>query len=149
MRPAEDSTDPIPHHAREHPADPRTVLEAYLEALVAGDLNRIRASFSPDATWSMHGTLPLSGQRTGRDAIIDFLTSAGDLYVAGTQTFAFGDITAEHDRAVLEWNVRGIAAATGRSYDNDYCGVFVVRDGLIVAVREYLDSQHARDTLFP
>jgi hypothetical protein len=49
---------------------------------------------------------------------------------------------------VLEWRVTGIASATGRGYDNSYCGVFVIRDGQIAEVREYLDSQHVADVLF-
>lgn len=127
----------------------RDVLQGYLDALVAGDLERIADSFTADATWSLHGSLPLSGVRRGRGDIVDFLVSAGSLYEPGTQSFTFGDITAEGDRAVLEWCVRGTASATGKAYDNEYCGVFVIRDGRIGEVREYLDSQHAADTLFP
>jgi uncharacterized protein len=52
------------------------------------------------------------------------------------------------DRAVLEWKVRGTAAATGKPYDNDYCGIFIVRAGRIAEVREYLDTLHAADVLF-
>jgi ketosteroid isomerase-like protein len=44
--------------------------------------------------------------------------------------------------------VQGVAAATGLAYDNDYCGVFVIRDGHITEVREYLDSLHAARTLY-
>ncbi len=131
-----------------HQPGARQVLEAYLDALTAGDLDAIAASFAPEATWSLHGTLPLSGTRKGREAIMDFLLSAGSLYQPGTQRFTFGDITAEGERAVLEWRVTGIAAATGRPYDNSYCGVFVIRDGQIAEVREYLDSQHVADVLF-
>jgi ketosteroid isomerase-like protein len=133
-----------------HPttAATRAVLRGYLDALVAGDVDTIAASFAEDATWSLHGTLPLAGVRHGRQDILRFLLGAVSLYQPGTQTFDFGDITAEHDRAVLEWRVRGIAAATGKAYDNEYCGVFVIRDGHITEVREYLDTQHAADTLY-
>jgi uncharacterized protein (TIGR02246 family) len=129
-------------------ADARAVLQSFLDALVAGDLNGIAASFTEDATWSLHGTLPLAGVRRGREAIVDFLVGAGALYAPGSQTFTFGEITAEENRAVLEWQVTGTAAATGKPYDNEYCAVFVMRDGRIAEVREYLDSLHAGDTLF-
>ncbi|HEU5007437.1 MAG TPA: nuclear transport factor 2 family protein [Jatrophihabitantaceae bacterium] len=130
-------------------AESRAVLQSYLDALVAGDLDRIADSFTEDATWSLHGTLPLSGVRRGRHDILEFLTSAGALYETGTQQFTFADITAENDRAVLEWQVTGIASATGKQYANEYCGVFVIRDGRIAEVREYLDSLHVAETLFP
>ena len=127
----------------------KAVLRTYLEALTAGDLAAVAGSFAEDATWTIHGAMPLSGTRQGRGAIMEFLASAGSLYQPGTQSFTFGEITAEADRAVLEWRVRGIAAATGRTYDNAYCGVFRVRDGRITEVREYLDSLHAAQVLFP
>jgi ketosteroid isomerase-like protein len=126
----------------------RTVLQRYLDALVKGDLEAIGKSFGQDAVWRLHGDLPLSGTRQGRESIMQFLTSAGGLYQPGTQKFTFGTITAEDDRAVLEWRVQGVASATGLPYDNEYCGVFTVRDGEIVEVREYLDSQHAAGVLF-
>lgn len=128
--------------------DSRAVLQRYLDALVAGDVDAIAKSFADDVSWSLHGDLPLSGVRRGRDQIMAFLMSAGSLYVPGTQQFSFGAITAEGERVVLEWRVRGVAAATGRDYDNEYCGVFVIRDGLIAEVREYLDSLHAARTLY-
>lgn len=127
----------------------KTVLRRYLDALTAGDLAAVADSFAEDATWSIHGTLPLSGTRQGRGAIMGFLASAVSLYRPGTQSFAFGEITAEADRAVLEWRIRGIAAVTGRNYDDTYCGAFRVRDGRITEVREYLDSLHAAEVLFP
>jgi ketosteroid isomerase-like protein len=34
-------------------------------------------------------------------------------------------------------------------YDNDYCGIFVVRDGRIAEVREYLDTDYAARVLLP
>ena len=128
--------------------DARHVLQSYLDALVAGDLDQIAESFTEDATWSLHGSLPLAGVHRGRRAILDFLTSAGALYAPGTQRFTIGEITAEGNRAVLEWRVTGVASATGKPYDNEYCGVFVVTDGRIAEVREYLDSLHVADTLF-
>jgi uncharacterized protein len=126
----------------------RDVLAGYLGALTGGDVERIGEWFTGDATWRVHGDSPLAGVRRGRAEILDFLLSAGALYEPGTQSFTFGEITAEGDRAVLEWRVRGVSARTGRAYDNEYCGVFVVRDGRIAEVREYLDTQHAAEVLF-
>ena len=126
----------------------KAVLRRYLDALTEGDLTAVAGTFAEDATWSIHGTMPLSGIKRGRGAIMEFLTSAVALYQPGTQTFSFGEITAEDDRAVLEWRVRGIASATGLAYDNSYCGVFRIRDGRITEVREYLDSLHAAQVLF-
>jgi len=131
------------------PGTPAKVLADYLAALTAGDLDAIAQSFAPDATWTVHGTLPLAGTRVGREQIMEFLIGAGSLFEPGTQSFTFDNTTLQDDRAVLEWRVQGIAAATGLAYDNRYCGIFVIRNGEIAEVREYLDSLHAADTLYP
>lgn len=130
-------------------AESRVVLQTYLDALIAGDVDAIARSFAEDATWSLHGNLPAFRTKHGRAAIMAFLVRAGSLYKPDTQSFTFGAITAEGERAVLEWRVQGVATATGKRYDNDYCAVFVIRDGHIAEVREYLDTLHAADILFP
>lgn len=78
----------------------------------------------------------------------EFLIGAGSMFEPGTQSFTFGNVTVQDDRAVPEWRVQGIAAATGLTYDNMNCGIFVIRNGDIAEVREYLDSLHAADTLY-
>jgi ketosteroid isomerase-like protein len=129
-------------------AQTREALQHYLDVLVAGDLDAVADCFAVDAEWWLHGRTPVSGTKRGRAEIMRFLVEAGGLFVPGSQRFEFGQITAEGDRAVLEWRVTGTGAATGLAYDNSYCGVFVVRGGRIVEVREYLDTQHAVQTLF-
>jgi NADPH:quinone reductase-like Zn-dependent oxidoreductase/ketosteroid isomerase-like protein len=130
------------------PRDPRAVLARYLDALLAGDIDTIRDSFAEDAAWTMHGELPISGTYRGRDRIVDeFLTSAGALFEPGSQEFDFPTLLVDGDTVTLEWTVRA-RSASGDDYDNRYCGIFVVRDGRIAEVREYLDTEHARRVLF-
>jgi ketosteroid isomerase-like protein len=57
-------------------------------------------------------------------------------------------VIADGETAILEWNVTGIATATSQVYDNDYCGIFTIRDGRIHAVREYFDTDHVRHVLY-
>jgi uncharacterized protein len=130
-------------------AETAATLHAYLDALVSGDLDRIRACFAPEATWWIHGNLPLAGTYQGVDAIMNFLASAmGELFVPGTQSFTSGTVMADGGTAVLEWNVTGTGTATNLPYDNDYCGIFTVRDGRIHGMREYFDSDHVRHVLY-
>lgn len=42
-------------------ADPKQVLERYLDALVAADIDTIRDSFAQDATWTVKADLPIAG----------------------------------------------------------------------------------------
>ncbi len=131
------------------PRTPKATVQRYLDALVAGDTATIRDSFADDAVWSMHSDLPIAGPWKGRDAIVDdFLTEVGGaLFEPGSVTFEFPLLIADGETVVLEWRVHA-RTPTGAPYDNEYCGVFIVCDGKICAVREYLDTHYAAETLF-
>lgn len=131
--------------------DAKAVVQGYLDALLAGDLEGIRACFAPDATWTIYGDLPIAGPWHGRDAIVDdFLGTVGwDLFEAGSgPEFEFPTLIGEGNTVALEWRVTARSAA-GADYRNHYCGIFVVADGRIATVREYLDSDYAKRVLFP
>jgi ketosteroid isomerase-like protein len=125
------------------------VLQHYLDALLAGDLEEMRACFAEDAVWTLHGDLPITGPWRGRDSIVDEFLAAvgGELYEPGTPTFEWVSRTADDKAAVLEWRVRATTAG-GRPYDNRYLGIFEIEGGLITAVREYTDTEYLRRTLF-
>jgi ketosteroid isomerase-like protein len=129
---------------------PKQVLQRYLDALVAGDVDTIRDSFAEDAVWTIQGDLPIAGPWHGRDRIVDEFLGAvgvGTLFEPGSQRFEFPTMIAEGDVVALEWRVRA-RTARGARYDNRYCALFVVRDGRIAAVREYLDTRYAAEVLF-
>ena len=128
---------------------PKQVIRRYLDALLAGDVETVRDSFAVDATWTIHGDLPIAGPWHGRDRIVDDFLGAvgGSLFEAGSQAFEFPTMIAEGDTVALEWRVRA-RTARGADYENAYCGIFVVRDGRIAVVREYLDSGYAANVLF-
>ena len=127
----------------------RAVVEAYVAALQRGDLAALRASFAPDATWWVPGPLPTSGTWTGPEGILDdFLaqmTQRLDTSQPLTQELSL--VIADGEHAVAEWTSRATTVA-GASYVNDYAVVFRVRDGRIVAVREYFDTAYAARVLF-
>jgi ketosteroid isomerase-like protein len=127
----------------------RQVVRRYLDALVAGDIETIRDCFAEDATWTIYGDLPIAGPWHGRDRIVDDFLGAvgGSLFEPGSQSFEFPTLIAEGDTVALEWRVRA-RSRRGGDYDNAYCGIFVVRNGRIAVVREYLDSGYAASVLF-
>ena len=55
-------------------------------------------------------------------------------------------LTAEGERVAVEAESYG-ETATGKIYNNLYHFLFEVRDGKIQAVREYLDTIHAKEVL--
>jgi ketosteroid isomerase-like protein len=122
---------------------PRTVIERYVAAVETGDTDTIRDCFDEDATWWLGGELPLSGTWRGREAILgDFLGSLPRLYEPGSIDVTITSLLADGDKVALEWISRARTVA-GEEYENYCAGVFTVRDGRIVAVREYMDTQYA------
>jgi len=129
--------------------DPVAVVTRYIEAVRDGDTETIAASFAADATWVYPGDLPLSGTWRGRDAILgDFLGQLGGLFEPGTPlTLEVTGLLSAGDQVVAEWT-SGATARGGAAYRNHNIGVFTVREGKIVSVREYTDTQRAERILF-
>ena len=124
--------------------DAKSVVRRYVTAVEAGDEVAIRAVFAEDAVWTIHaGDLPISGTWRGRDSVMgEFLMAALSYYEPGSVRLEITAMTAEQDRVVLQWTSRA-RTRSGRPYENGCIGVFTVRDGKILAVREYMDTLYA------
>jgi uncharacterized protein len=127
----------------------RAVVAAYVQALQRGDLDALRASFAPAATWSLRGGLPVSGTWTGADDILDgFLAQVvARLDPDAPISQDLHRIIADGEYAVAEWTSHA-RARDGRPYTNDYAVVFHVVGGLIAEVTEYLDTAYMGEVLF-
>lgn len=127
----------------------RHVVAGYVAALQHGDVDALRDSFAPQATWTIRGDIPVAGTWTGPGEILDgFLAKmTATLDPAAPVTQDLRRIIADGDFAVAEWTTHA-RARNGVSYDNDYAVVFHVTDGLIDAVTEYCDTSYMRRVLF-
>ena len=111
----------------------------FFELSAAGDMDACFALLDDNITWTNIGTTRFSGTYAGKEAVINDLV--GPL---------FGElksgIDATIDRVISEGDIavvlqRGRAEThSGMAYNNDYAQVFTVRDGRIVAVKEYMDT---------
>ena len=129
-------------------SDAKAVIERYVRALLDGGGEAIRASFADDATWTLHGELPMSGVWRGRDTIVDdFLGAAIGYYEPGSVSIEVTSLIAEGELVAMEWTTRARTVA-GEPYENHCAGVFTVRDGAIQAVREYMDTEYAARVAF-
>lgn len=117
----------------------RAVVQQFLDHAAEGDIDACFALFSDDASWSNIGSTRLSGTVTGKEAILNDLV--GPLF-GSLQDGIRSDIEAliaDGDRVVVL--SQGHATThDGTPYNNTYAQVFTVRDGQIVAVKEYMDT---------
>jgi ketosteroid isomerase-like protein len=110
------------------------------------DQDTARSLVAEDARWIIPGSLPLSGNYEGREAIFrDYL---------GQHTNDFKEITskvlrtiAEDGCVVVEYHATG-TTVKDRPYDAIYYYVVDVRDGLIQQVRQALDTQYAQRVIY-
>ncbi len=59
----------------------------------------------------------------------------------------FRGVYAEGDIVIVEHRMQA-TLTNGNAYDNDYCFVFEVRNGLIRRVREYMDTAKGHHMIF-
>lgn len=120
-------------------ADNKAVVRSFYDAANRGDMDTCFALLSDDITWTNIGTTSLSGSYSGKPVLMEKLL--GPLFGQLKAGIAMDveALIAEGDHVVALAN--GTAETLdGRPYNNTYCQVMQIRDGQIVAVKEYLDT---------
>ena len=105
-----------------------------------GNIQALLALFSDDIEWELPKVenVPFTGKRTGLTAVGEFFALVG----ANQDVLQFEprDFVAQGDRVVslgdYEWRVKD----TGREFGSDFAHVFTIRDGKVIAFKEYFDS---------
>lgn len=119
----------------------RELVIRLMGALDKCDLEAIRAIMAPDVDWYVSGV----GTLDLETLLSQLQVMLGVAKVAHTTILA---TTAEGERVAVE--SRGnFEFEDGRTYRNHYHHLFVVRDGRVVGVREYLDLHETERAFGP
>ena len=121
----------------------KELISDFMKVFSTGDVEKILGFLSPSATWWVGGTIDgISGTKNKAEF--------GEMLSGLSATTKSGAIALKP----LAWTVQGdrVAVETesysemenGRTYNNLYHFVFVVNDGLIESVKEFLDTEHTR-----
>jgi uncharacterized protein len=109
----------------------KEVVQNFLNAIVAGDIETCRALLPPDTTWWVQGWPQMNGA--------DFLAALQQTIERSNQrTIAIDGVTAEDDRVAVQ--ARGAFTMKEGVYANTYHYLFKLKDGRITAGYEYLDT---------
>lgn len=125
----------------------KNVVLNFFENFSAGKVDAALALMADSATWWIAGKpeqFVLAGTKT-KAQFAELLNGIGEAMPKGFRVTPKG-LTAEGDRVAAEAESYG-EKATGKIYNNLYHFLFEVRDGKIQAVREYLDTMHAKEVL--
>lgn len=115
----------------------------FFAVLSTGALENIRKTLHPEASWTpMVKDVPGAGVHQPRDVIVDeFLAPVRGLFEDGDPKVEIHNIFCKGDTVCAETRAIG-KLKNGNTYDNLYCWVIEIRDDLIYALREYMDSQY-------
>jgi hypothetical protein len=129
-------------------ATPKMVVLEFLRLMSTGapaDSEKAGQLYEENATLWVLGSLPTSGMIEGRDRILnERVRTIGPLIVPGSKSSVIGAVVCEGEYVAAEWKSRR-TLLTGQAYENDFFGLFQVRDGKIVSLREYLDTLKVKE----
>ena len=123
----------------------KALVVAAWKVFATRDPTRIGALFAEDAEWKAPDgnatalALKSTAHLVGRARIAHFIgVEFGTLFCRDVAV-DLRRVFADGDSVVVEMRL-GATLAHGGAYDNEYCFVFELRDGLIWRVREYMDT---------
>jgi len=128
----------------------RIVIDTW-KAFGSRDAEQIHQYFHHDAVWiAQHqnatalaagetGNLPGATGFRGAARIAHFIADEVPRIFPHYRTIDFRGVYAAGNVVIVEERMRA-TLFNGRRYDNDYCFVFELEDGLITVMREYMDT---------
>jgi ketosteroid isomerase-like protein len=122
----------------------KQIVTDFLKKFSASDYDSALEMMAEDGTWWVAGSMPISGTKTKAE-FVQLLAGVGEM-IDGPLTIDPYAMTAEGDRVAVE-ATSSAEHVNGKSYRNEYHFLFVVKNGRISAVKEYLDTMHANDVL--
>lgn len=122
----------------------KRVIEGFIKSLDQGDAEGILGAYAPDVSIWTAGSNWFSGEHDLAEAG-ELVASILGQFPQGLQ-FRIEGLTAEGDRVAVEAESQG-RHRDGRSYCNKYHFLFVLRDGKIVRMKEYMDTWLAGEFL--
>lgn len=126
----------------------KAILGAIFDSLAAGDGRPFVAAMADDFTWIMEGTTAWSGTYVGKAAVQERVLKPLFAQFATPYMNRAERMIAEGDTVVVL--CRGdVATRTGKRYDNNYCYVIRMRDGKMIELREYFDTELVTSALEP
>ncbi|MFV8819831.1 nuclear transport factor 2 family protein [Haliea sp. E17] len=124
----------------------KQVVREFIEAMGRGDRPAADKLITDDAFTLAMGYSKFAGVRE-RETILATIAGFRELMPEGMQPEILS-MTAEEDRVVAEFKGNG-TLVNGEAYCNEYCMVFMLRDGKIAQVREYFCTVLAERVLLP
>ena len=113
-------------------ASPETIVRDFLGAWPRRDLDELMSFFAPAAVYHNVPVAPCVGAAAIRETFTGFLATMPGIVLEVVELVA-------GDRLVMAERIDRFVMSSGHRFDLPVTGVFEVRDGKIVAFRDYFD----------
>lgn len=126
--------------------DNKKIVQTFFDRVTDGNIAGAFELVSDDVVWWVPGDLPFSGTKTKSEymVVVNQITSG---FPMGFELKAIAMI-AEGDKVAAEVVSNG-NHVNGKKYNNHYHFLMQVKDGKIVAVKEYMDTLHLYKLISP
>ena len=126
----------------------KQVVRRFYDAAARGDMDACFAVLADDVKWTNIGTTKFSGTYTGKQAVLEQLLGPLFAQLKAGIFPTIENLIAEADAVVAQ--TTGTAEThDGVPYNNSYCQVMRIRQGKIVEVKEYFDTQLTNSVFGP
>ncbi|WP_223806839.1 nuclear transport factor 2 family protein [Novosphingobium sp. LASN5T] len=128
-------------------AQNKAIVARFFETFSSGNVPALLDAMADGGSWWVSGRLEGMSGRYDKASFGPLVEGAKAIYKSGSLMITPVSMIAEGDRVAVE--ATGFAElADGRSYTPQYHFLVTVRDGKVFEVREYMDTQHAKDIFF-
>lgn len=125
----------------------KQVVRDFMAAFSTGEVDKILACLTDDAEYWISGKIEGMSGSYDKAALGQLLSGVTQVYTNGALALTPKEMTAEGDRVAAE--AESFAELkNGKTYGCDYHYLFVIRNGKIQRVKEFLDTKHAYDTFY-
>jgi ketosteroid isomerase-like protein len=117
----------------------KQIVTGIYEAFGRGDLAGVLSALADDVVWEMAGTAPFAGRRDGLAEVQGFFVEL--MGAVKIEMFEVDAVVGDGELVVAMGRERCRATRTGGSYEQHWAHAYTVRDGKVVSVRLYEDTQ--------
>ena len=117
------------------------------EAFGKGDIDKIIETVSPDIVWEVVGNrkdCACFGRFTGKAGVGEFFKTTGEIWEF--KAFEARQFLPSGDTVVVLGHYGMVNRKTGKPVESDWAHIFTLRDGKVVAFREFTNTAAAADT---
>ena len=122
----------------------KALVASFFDILNRNDVPALLDLYADDGEVTTMGQTLISGT-SGKEAIAAAASGALDVFPDGLK-FTVLDVVADDDRVAVEAESQG-EHVSGKTYNNQYHFKFRFRDGKLVELKEYMDTEHVTDVL--